>query len=196
MPGCSALHYASGLSDAFERDATTPGRGGVRSTAIEDMTMKNFLAGLVLIVLSVAAPAALGQGSAGDGTDLQALRQVVKNDKHAFVESVMDLTPAEAKRFWPIYGDYQQMLEATLRRRVVALQGFMFRDKPVTNLAAKHYATEMLAIDEAEITARRSMRNRVMRALPAVKAARYMQLEEKIRAVQDYDAAAAVPLAR
>jgi hypothetical protein len=40
------------------------------------------------------------------------------------------------------------------------------------------------------------MRNRVMRALPAVKAARYMQLEEKIRAVQDYDVAATVPLAR
>jgi hypothetical protein len=160
------------------------------------MTMKNFLVGVMLVVLSVSAPAALGQGNAGDGTDLQALRQVVKNDKHAFVESVMNLTAAEAKRFWPIYDEYQQTLDKGLRRRVVAMQGFMFRDKPVTNLAAKQYATEMLAIDEAEVKARRSMRNRVMRALPAVKAARYMQLEEKIRAVQDYDAAAAVPLAR
>jgi hypothetical protein len=40
------------------------------------------------------------------------------------------------------------------------------------------------------------MRNRVMRALPAVKAARYMMLEQKINAVQDYDLAAAVPLVR
>ncbi len=68
--------------------------------------------------------------------------------------------------------------------------GALFRDKPMTNLAAKQYATEMLALDEAEIKARRTMRNRVMRALPAVKAARYMQLENKIRAVQDYDVAA------
>ena len=108
----------------------------------------------------------------------------------------MKLDAAEYKRFWPIYDAYQHSLDATLRRRVVAMQAFMFRDTPVTNLAAKQYAAEMLAIDDAEVKARRQMRSRVMRALPAVKAARYMQLEEKIRAVQDYDAAAAVPLAR
>jgi hypothetical protein len=66
----------------------------------------------------------------------------------------------------------------------------------MTNPSAKQYATEMLAVDEALMRARRTMRNRVMRALPAVKAARYMQLEETIRAVQDYDVAATVPLAR
>jgi hypothetical protein len=108
----------------------------------------------------------------------------------------MKLDAAEAKRFWPIYDAYQQSLDATLRRRVVAMQAFMFRDTPVTNLAAKQYAAEMLAIDDAEVKARRTMRSRVMRALPAVKAARYMQLEEKIRAVQDYDAASAEPIAR
>ena len=64
------------------------------------------------------------------------------------------------------------------------------------NLAARQYATEMLALDDAELKARKAMRNRVMRALPAVKAARYLQLEEKVRALQDYDVASTVPLAR
>ena len=35
----------------------------------------------------------------------------------------MDLTAAEAKRFWPIYDAYQQTLDKGLRRRVVAMQG-------------------------------------------------------------------------
>jgi len=108
----------------------------------------------------------------------------------------MTLTDAEAKRFWPVYDSYQRNLEGTNRDRVVAVQEFMFRDKPLTNLAAKQYAARLLALDEAEIKARRTMRNRVMRALPAVKAARYMMLEQKINAVQDYDLAAAVPLVR
>jgi hypothetical protein len=159
--------------------------------------MKSTIATMLLLAATaLMSTAALAQGAVNDGTDLQAMRQAVKNDKRAFVESVMKLDAAEAKRFWPIYSAYQQTLDAGLRRRVVAMQGFMFRDAPVTNLAAKQYATEMLAIDDAEVKARRTMRSRVMRALPAVKAARYMQLEEKIRAVQDYDAAAAVPLAR
>ena len=158
--------------------------------------MKNLLTSVVLIACCMAAPSAIGQGAANDVTDMQALRQAVKNDKRAFVESAMKLSPAEAKRFWPIYDSYQRGLEQNNRRRVVALQALMFRDKALTDLAAKQYANELLAVDDAEIKARKSMRTRVMRALPPVKAARYMQLENKIRAVEDYDEAAVVPLAR
>ena len=139
---------------------------------------------------------AAAQGKADDVTDMQALREAVRADKRAYVASLMTLTQAEAKRFWPIYEKYQRDIEETNRDRVVAVQEFMFRDKPLTNLAAKQYATRLLALDEAEIKARRTMRNRIMRALPAVKAARYMMLEQKINAVQDYDLAAAVPLVR
>lgn len=154
------------------------------------------LGGLLLVLACVAAPLAVAQDKAADVTDMQALREAVRADKRKYVASLMTLTDAEAKRFWPIYDKYQRDTEETNRDRVVAVQEFMFRDRPLTNLAAKQYATRLLALDEAEVKARRTMRNRVMRALPAVKAARYMMLEQKINAVQDYDLAAAVPLVR
>ena len=154
------------------------------------------LGGLLLMFACIATPLAAAQGKADDVTDMQALREAVRADKRKYVASLMTLTDAEAKRFWPVYDKYQRDLDETNRDRVVAVQEFMFRDKPLTNLAAKQYATRLLALDEAEIKARRTMRNRVMRALPAVKAARYMQLEQKINAVQDYDLAVAVPLVR
>lgn len=154
------------------------------------------LGGLLLVLACVAAPLAVAQDKAADVTDMQALREAVRADKRKYVASLMTLTDAQAKRFWPIYDKYQRDIEETNRDRVVAVQEFMFRDQPLTNLAAKQYATRLLALDEAEVKARRTMRNRVMRALPAVKAARYMMLEQKINAVQDYDLAAAVPLVR
>jgi hypothetical protein len=160
------------------------------------LAMKKLLTSVVLIACCMAAPPAIGQGAANDVTDMQALRQAVKNDKRALVESLMKLDAAEAKRFWPIYDSYQRSLDQTSRRRVVELQELMFRDKALTNASAKHYVNELLAIDDAEIKDRKAMRNRVMRALPPTKAARYMQLEEKIRAVADYDEASVVPLAR
>jgi hypothetical protein len=160
---------------------------------IKEPATKKYLTALLFAALTLAIPSAWAEDTV---TDMQALRQAVKNDKRAFVESMLKLTDTEAKRFWPIYNTYQRNLDVTGRRRVLAVEGLMFRDKPMTNLAAKSYATEMLAVDESEIKARRTMRNKVMRALPAVKAARYLQLEEKIRAVQDYDVAATVPLAR
>ena len=158
--------------------------------------MPRILAGVLFAAAIALVQPADAQDTAADVTDMQRVRDAVRADKRAFIASLLKLSDAEAKRFWPIYDMYQRNLDATGRRRVVAVQGLMFRDAPMTNLAAKQYATEMLAVDEAEIKARRTMRNRVMRALPAVKAARYLQLEDKIRAVQDYDVAATVPLAR
>ena len=54
----------------------------------------------------------------------------------------------------------------------------------------------MIAADEAEIRARRTLQGKLVKALPAKKAARYLQLESKIRAVQAYDIAVAIPLVK
>ena len=153
---------------------------------------------LAMLVALVSLPVTPthAQDKNADVTDMQALRAAVKADKRAFVAYTLRLSDVEATRFWPIYDAYQRNVDANNLQRVVAVQEMMFRDKPLTNLAAQQYANELLALDEAEIKARRTMRNRVMRALPAVKAARYMQLEEKIRAMLEHDIATTVPLAR
>jgi hypothetical protein len=158
--------------------------------------MKNGLIAACLALAVLAAPLALGEGKADDVTDMQALRAAVKADKRALVASTLKLTDAEAKRFWPIYDTFQRNLDMNSRRRVIAVEGLLFRDKPMTNLAAKNVITELMTVDEAEVKARHTLRRRLMRALPPIKAAQYLQLEDKIQAVQDYDIAATVPLIR
>jgi hypothetical protein len=69
-------------------------------------------------------------------------------------------------------------------------------DKPLSDPYARNLAKELVAVDEAEVKARRAMYNRVIKALPPKKAARYVQLESKIRAVQAYDVATAIPLVK
>jgi hypothetical protein len=64
----------------------------------------------------------------------------------------------------------------------------------MTDLYAKQLAADLIESDEAEVKARRTLYKRVMRALPATKAVRYLQLESKVRAVQNYDLAVAFPL--
>jgi hypothetical protein len=53
---------------------------------------------------------------------------------------------------------------------------------------------ELVNIYDTEAKAHLRVARRVMRALPAIKAARYLQLEDKMLAVRDYDEASAVPL--
>ncbi len=160
------------------------------------------------IVAAVMFAAALGsqqgawaEGSVADVTDMQALRAAVRADKKAFVASTLQLTPAEAKRFWPIYDTYQRVADAANRRRSVAVEAIVTLDKPITDLYARNLANDLIGSDEEEVRARRAMSTRLMRSvpnrvLPPRKAARYLQLESKVRAMQAYDIAAGIPLVK
>jgi Spy/CpxP family protein refolding chaperone len=161
--------------------------------------MKRFAAVLFAVAALIAAQFAWADDKTADVTDMQALRNAVRTDKKAFVASTLQLTPAEAKKFWSLYDEYQRNLDMTNRRRVVAIQQLAVGDAPESEIYARRLANELIAVDEAEVKARRALQNRLMRAvpsriLPPKKAARYLQLESKIRAVQAYDVAATVPL--
>ena len=159
------------------------------------------IAAFLLAAALIAGGPAWGEGSVADVTDMQALRAAVRADKKAFVASTLALTPAEAKRFWPIYDNYQRIADAANRRRSVAVEAIVARDKPITDLYAKSLANELISADEQEVRARRALTNRLMRGVPSRvmpprKAARYLQLESKIRAMQAYDIASGIPLVK
>ena len=162
--------------------------------------INRFAAVLFATVMVVAQPAS-AEDKIADVTDMQALRAAVRADKKAFVAQTLQLTPAEAKKFWPLYDEYQRNLDMTNRRRVVAIQRMIVGDQPESDIYAKTLVNELIAVDEAEVKARRTLQNRLMRSvpsriLPPKKAARYLQLESKIRAMQAYDVAATLPLIR
>jgi len=158
--------------------------------------MKKILVALALGMAMITGTCAVAQDKAAGVTDLQALRAAVKTDKRAFVAATLGLTDAEAKKFWPAYDDYQLTLDASNRQRNLVIEDVIALNKPLTDANARRLAGEFVAADELEIKARRKLLTRVLKAVPATKAARYMQLEDKIRDAAAYDIAAAIPLVK
>jgi hypothetical protein len=157
-------------------------------------TMSKYIAPLLFATAMFATPCVWGESSLADITDMQVLRAAVKTDKRAFVASVLNLTEPEAKKFWPLYATYQRALDAANRQRNDVIVDLVGLSKPLSDPYARNLVKELIAADDAEIRARRSLQSALMKAIPAKKAARYMQLESKIRAVQMYDIASAIPL--
>ncbi len=156
--------------------------------------MNRCITTLVVAAVLMASSVFAGESRVADVTDMQALRTAVRADKKAYVASVLLLTPAEAKNFWPAYDAYQRALDVTTREKNTTLVDIVGQDKPVSDPYAKQIASDIMVADEAEIKARRTLYSRVMKALPPKKAVRYLQLEGKIRAVQAYDIAQTLPL--
>jgi hypothetical protein len=129
-------------------------------------------------------------------SNMEILRQKIKADKKLLVAANMDLTEAEAKGFWPVYDSYQadlQMLNERLGKLIVRYAD-LYNSKTLADDTAKSLLDEALAIEQAEVTMRQSYVPKLAAVLPATKVARYLQIENKIRAVIKYELADGIPL--
>ena len=157
--------------------------------------MKKIISAALIAAAAVTAPLCAAQDNAGLA-DLAAMTQAARKDKRALVADKLSLTPAEAKKFWPVYDSLQKDLTRLNRERNVSLEILANRDRPPSDAYAKQVVNDLMSIEEQEVKAMRKAANASMRALPPRKAARYMQIENKLRAVQDYEIAVAFPLAQ
>ena len=134
--------------------------------------------------------------AATEGAPQAELLKALRTDKREVVARSLALSETEARRFWPIYDEFQKRLDRTNRRRSVLVVEVVGTDKPISDLYARRLATELLEIEEAEVAAERRMQKQVLKVLPTLKAARYLQLENKARAMRNYDVAVAIPLVK
>jgi len=149
---------------------------------------------VIVAVAFVGAPVC-AQNTSAD-MNMQILRDKLKADKKVVVAANMQLTDAEAKAFWPIYDQYQNDLNAINKRLGEAILAYAdaYKAGPISDGAAKKFLDEAIAIDDAEAKLRKDSAAKLTAAIPAAKAARYLQIESKIRAAIRYELAAEIPL--
>ncbi len=156
--------------------------------------MKKLLWPMICAAALLAAPAHAQTTSAD--MDMQILRDKLKADKKVIVAANMQLTDAEANAFWPIYDASQNDLEAINARLGNAILAYAdaYKARPISDGAAKTFLDEAIAIDDAEAKLRKDYAAKLTQAIPAAKAARYLQIETKIRAAIRYELAENIPL--
>jgi hypothetical protein len=128
--------------------------------------------------------------------NMQILRDKVKADKKLLVAANMELTESEAKGFWPVYEGYQKKLTAINQRIGKLIESYAkdYDANTLTDEKAKKLTDELVAIDKAEAELLAASAPKLSKVLPPKKVARYLQIENKIRAVVKYELAKAVPL--
>jgi hypothetical protein len=153
------------------------------------------MTGAAMVIMSFGfVPLGIAQDKPADNMEI--LRDKIKADKKLVVATNMELTESEAKAFWPIYEEYQKDLHRINQRIANLLESYAddFRGKSLTDDKAKKLINEATAIDQAEANLKSTYAPKLSKALPVKKVVRYLQIENKIRAVVKYDLAEGVPL--
>ena len=139
---------------------------------------------------------ALALAQAPATTNMDILRQKVKADKKLVVAENLKLTEGEGAKFWPVYDAYQKDLQGINERLTAVILAYAdaYNKGAVDDATAKKLIEDASAVDDAEATLKRTTLPKILAVLPAAKAARYVQIENKIRAVIRYELAAGIPL--
>lgn len=152
--------------------------------------------GTVLFAATVMAQEPSGGGA---DTNMEILLEKVRADKKLLVAANMDLTDAESKKFWPLYDAYQKdmgKINEQLGRTIKEYADAYTQGKgTISNQTAKKLLNQALSVEEAEVKLKRSYAGKVGKVLPATKTARFIQIENKIRAAIRAELARQIPLA-
>jgi hypothetical protein len=161
------------------------------------LAKKMILLPVLLITVFCIAPAPVLSAPADKPADnMQILYEKIKADKKLVVAENMQLTESEAKGFWPVYESYQKDLEAINKRTEAMIDSYAnsWNSVSMDDKKAKKLTSDFLALQADELKQMQSYVSKLNKVLPAIKVARYLQIENKIRAIIRYDLAEEIPL--
>jgi hypothetical protein len=156
-------------------------------------TVTRWFVAVVVFVLVLPVVSA-----AQTSSDMEILRQKLQADKKLVVATAMELTEGEAKGFWPVYDAFQADLGKinTQLGQVIKAYAAAYRSDTLTNEKAQELIGDVLKIEQAEVDLKKAYAPKLGAVVSQVKVARYLQIENKIRALLKYELASEIPLAK
>ena len=146
---------------------------------------------LGICVLTLTTPATARDAASTQGQpDLATERLQGK----ASLEKLMNFTPAEAKKFWPLYEEYEAEMEKIDARHLQELQNFGYAN--LTEKGAVNKLDEVVAIQQARLDTEKLFIPRFRAVLSPVQVTRFFQIDSKLRAMLQCDIAQMVPLVK
>ncbi len=153
------------------------------------------VAALAGLVLGLAAPVLAQTASKQATTNMDILGEKLKADKKLVVAQTVGVTDEEGKAFWPIYDAYQADLQKINARLKTAIEGYAkdYNTGTMTDEKAGKLTNEAVAIEESLVSLKRTYVTKLTGVISPTKIARYIQVENKVRALINYELAAGIP---
>lgn len=166
-------------------------------------------AGFGTIILGVAGYVALAENPvqqtqaveiANDHVNayLQAMRADLREGKTGLINEVMRLSDEEDDVFWEIYREYEEEYFALGDRRLETIRKFVdvMKAGMLDDATAVRLARESLDQNEEMVALLRKYHARISEKLSPVRAAQFLQIENRVGTVIDLVVAAQIPLIR
>jgi len=163
--------------------------------------MKNVFLAIVMLLMTSPIFAQGTQTAQSDmltSAELNAMVELLRSDirtrKVAILGEVLQLTDSEAQKFWPIYREYDNELSKIGDQRLGLIKAFARSYETMTDKKAGELAKGILDLMQKRVDLKKKYFGKISKVLPAIKAAQFLQIENRIDALIDLQLASEVPI--
>lgn len=142
-----------------------------------------------------ASPAPAPQAEQNINQYIDLMRKDVRSQKSAIMDTVMQLDPDQAAKFWPIYRDYDAELKKLNDLRVANIKEYANSYNNLTDAKADELIQNAISYQKQRMELLARYYDRVKESLGAVAAARFMQVEQQLLLIIDLQIDSSLPIA-
>lgn len=125
---------------------------------------------------------------------LELSRDVLKVEKKAAVADVMLLAEAESQPFWNLYNEYEGKLYEVQNKRIAIIKDFAENYETLGDVKADELWKSYMKYNKELLKLKTAYYAKFKKILPAGKAARFMQIENKIETLINAQLVLEIPL--
>ncbi len=118
----------------------------------------------------------------------------LRSQKKQIVSANMQLTEAEALKFWPVYDEFTAETTKIIDTRVALIKEFTGNYDTLTDAQAQSLTKRWLQADDAEVQLRLKYIPIFSKVLPAKKTARFIQIDRRLGMLIDVQVMSSIPL--
>ncbi len=161
--------------------------------------MKKFVVScFALILISAASSVAFAQTETANGVeiekDLALMRRNLRSEKKQIIAMNINLTDAEATKFWPLYDEYAAEMSKHYDEFYGVIKDYAANQKTLTDDQAINLIKRWSAIQVDVAKTRQKHVDIINKAIPGRKAALFFQIDRRLYALMDLQVASEIPL--
>ena len=155
-----------------------------------------WLGAMALAGLLTAPPAQAQAGQPSSGHDqLELSRANIQTRRQEIVQQLMELTPAESEKFWPIYREFRNEVAKQGDERVDWTERFANQASTMSDDQSKKLLDDWFKLREKQIDLQKKYAGKFRKAVPGAKVVRFYQVENALNTVVSAGLQAALPMA-
>jgi hypothetical protein len=155
-----------------------------------------WLGALALSALFSVRSAQAQAGQPTNGLDqIELTRANIQERRQEIVQQIMELTPAESEKFWPVYRDYRNEIARVSDQRVELIQKFANQAATMSDEQSEKLLHQWFSLREQQIGVQKKYAGKFRKVLPGAKVVRFYQTENLLDTIVSANIQASMPVA-